>query len=117
MSVEAAAADLRSAVAEFAREVIRPRAAQMARGDDRHFPRDLLTEAARRGLTGLLVPHQYGGSDAGHGTFAHLIEAVARECASSAVILDVHVSVATEPIVSFGSEEQKQRYLPRLAGR
>jgi alkylation response protein AidB-like acyl-CoA dehydrogenase len=116
MSLEVAAADLQSAIAEFAREVIRPRAAQMARGDDQHFPRDVLTEAARRGLTGLLVPQHYGGSGAGHATFANFIEAVARECASSAVILDVHVSVATEPIVIFGSEEQKQRYLPRLAG-
>jgi alkylation response protein AidB-like acyl-CoA dehydrogenase len=79
------------------------------------FPRDLLTEAARRGLAGLLIPHEYGGSTAGHAAFASFIETVARECASSAVILDVHVSVATEPIVMYGSEEQKQRYLPRLA--
>ncbi|HXA29119.1 MAG TPA: acyl-CoA dehydrogenase family protein [Candidatus Angelobacter sp.] len=99
----------------FAREVIRPRAQRMARGDDVHFPRDILEEAAKRGLTGLLVPREYGGTDAGHVAFAHLIEAVARECASSAVILDVHVSVATEPIVIFGNEEQKRRYLPRLA--
>jgi acyl-CoA dehydrogenase len=99
----------------FAREVIRPRAPQMARGDAAVFPHEVLTEAARRGLTGLLVPEEYGGSGAGHLAFAHFIEAVARECASSAVILDVHVSVATEPIVIFGSAEQKRRYLPRLA--
>ncbi len=100
---------------DFAREVIAPRAAGMARGESASFPRDILTEAARRGLSGLLVPRDYGGAEAGHVAFAELIEAVARQDASSAVILDVHVSVATEPIVMYGSEEQKQRCLPRLA--
>ena len=103
------------AAVDFSREVIAPRALEMSRGDDAHFPRDVLAEAARRGLTGLLVPEEYGGSDAGHVAFAEFIEAVAREDASSAVILDVHVSVATEPIVLFGSDAQKQRYLPLLA--
>jgi acyl-CoA dehydrogenase len=111
---QTAARDLSQQAAEFAREVVRPRAAAMARGG-LPFPRDLITEAARRGLGGLLVPEEYGGSAAGHVAFAQLIEAVARECASSAVILDVHISVATEPIVMYGSEAQKQRYLPRLA--
>jgi len=101
--------------AEYVREFIRPRAVRMAHGDDVHFPRDVLTEAAARGLTGLLVPRAYGGTDAGHVAFATFIEAVARECASSAVILDVHISVATEPIVLFGDDAQKQRYLPLLA--
>jgi len=104
-----------SAVAEdFAREVVRPLAPALAHGGQ-PFPRELVTEAARRGLTGLLVPREYGGSDAGHLAFASFVEAVARECASSAVILDVQVSVATEPVVIYGSEEQKQRWLPRLA--
>jgi acyl-CoA dehydrogenase len=102
------------AAAAYAREVVRPRAAAMARGGG-PFPRELLTEAAHRGLAGLLVPTEYGGSGAGHLAFAEFIEAVARECASSAVIVDVHVSVATEPIVRFGSEAQKRAWLPRLA--
>lgn len=112
MSVETAR-DVERVAEEFARQFIRPRAAQMARGSDA-FPRDILTEAARRGLTGLLVPEEYGGSGAGHVAFASFIEAVARECASSAVILDVQVSVATEPLVLFGTEEQKREHLPRL---
>jgi alkylation response protein AidB-like acyl-CoA dehydrogenase len=101
---------------DFAREVIAPRALRMARGNDGRFPRDILTEAARRGLSGLLVPREHGGAAAGHVAFASFIEQVARECASSAVILDVHASVATEPIVLYGSEAQKREYLPRLAG-
>ena len=114
MSVDAAL-DVEELATAFARDVVRPRAVEMARGLSAEFPLYLLDEAAQRGLTGLLVPRQYGGSAAGHLAFAHFIEAVARECASSAVILDVHISVATEPIVIFGNDEQKQRYLPRLA--
>jgi alkylation response protein AidB-like acyl-CoA dehydrogenase len=107
--------DVEQRAQAFAREVIRPRAAAMARGDQAHFPRDILDEAARRGLAGLLIPSEYGGSGAGHVAFGSFVEAVAREDASSAVLLDVQVSVATEPIVLFGSEAQKQECLPRLA--
>jgi len=109
-----AIADVEEVAQDFAREVVRPLAPALARGGQ-PFPRELVTEAARRGLCGLLVPGEYGGGDAGHLAFATFVEAVARECASSAVVLDVQVSVATEPIVVFGSEEQKRRYLPRLA--
>jgi alkylation response protein AidB-like acyl-CoA dehydrogenase len=109
----AAAGDLAARAGAYAREVVAPRAAAMARGG-LPFPRDLVSEAARRGLAGVLVPPQYGGSGEGHAAFAGLIEAVARECASSAVIVDVQLSVATEPLVLFGSEAQKRRWLPRL---
>lgn len=110
----AAPADLAGTAEAFAREVVRPLAPALARGDQ-PFPRELVTEAARRGLGGLLVPTEYGGSGAGHLAFAQFVEAVARECASSAVVLDVQVSVATEPIVLYGSEAQKRQWLPRLA--
>jgi alkylation response protein AidB-like acyl-CoA dehydrogenase len=100
--------------AAFAIEVVRPLAPEMARGGVRHAG-ELIAEAGRRGLAGLLTPTEFGGQDAGHVAFARAVEAVARECASSAVIYDVHVSVASEPFVLFGEEEQKRRYLPRLA--
>jgi alkylation response protein AidB-like acyl-CoA dehydrogenase len=103
-----------ASVAEFARDVVRPIAAAMARGG-LPFPRQLITEAGARGLAGPLTPVEYGGIGAGHVAMGELIEAVARECASSAVVLDVHVSVASEPILLFGSEEQRREWLPRLA--
>jgi hypothetical protein len=101
-------------IAAFATEVVRPLAPAMARGGTRHAG-ELIAEAGRRGLAGLLTPAGLGGQEAGHVAFARAVEAVARECASSAVIYDVHVSVASEPFVLFGDEEQKRRYLPRLA--
>jgi len=109
----ALALDVETAARDFARDVVRPLAPALARGEQ-PFPRQLVTEAARRGLCGLLVPEEHGGNAAGHLAFAQFVEAVARECASSAVVLDVQVSVATEPIVLYGSQEQKQRWLPRL---
>ncbi|MDB5066300.1 MAG: acyl-CoA dehydrogenase domain protein [Chloroflexi bacterium] len=110
----AAALPLDERVAAFATEVVRPLAPEMARGGVRHAG-ELIAEAGRRGIAGLLTPAAFGGQDAGHVAFARAVEAVARECASSAVIYDVHVSVASEPFALFGEEEQKRRYLSRLA--
>jgi alkylation response protein AidB-like acyl-CoA dehydrogenase len=66
-------------------------------------------------LLGILVPDAYGGAGLDHLSFAIFVEEVARFCASTAVILDVHTSVGTEPVALFGSEEQKRRWLPDLA--
>ena len=67
------------------------------------------------GLMGVLIPRQYGGAGLDALAFAICIEELARACASTAVIVDVHTSVGTEPILLFGTEEQKRRWLPRLA--
>lgn len=64
---------------------------------------------------GLLVPREYGGAGLDALAFAICIEELAHACASTAVIVDVHTSVGTEPILLFGDEDQKRRWLPRLA--
>ena len=64
---------------------------------------------------GITVPEEYGGGGLGHTAFATLIEEVAAVCASTSVIIDVHTSVGMEPILNFGTEAQKQRWLPKLA--
>jgi alkylation response protein AidB-like acyl-CoA dehydrogenase len=101
-------------VAAFAEEVVRPRAAAMARGE-LGSPRWVVEEAARYGIAGLLVPGSLGGAGASHVEFGQAVEAIARACASSSVVYDVHVSVASEPVLMFGSDAQRRRYLPRLA--
>ena len=78
-------------------------------------PRWVIEEAARYGIAGLLVPSSLGGAGASHADFAGAVEVIARACASTAVVYDVHVSVATEPLILFGSAAQRERYLPRLA--
>jgi alkylation response protein AidB-like acyl-CoA dehydrogenase len=64
---------------------------------------------------GITIPEKYGGGGMDHTAFAILIEEISRFCASTAVIIDVHTSVGMEPILAYGTEAQKQRWLPRLA--
>jgi alkylation response protein AidB-like acyl-CoA dehydrogenase len=104
---------IRDTVRDFARNVIAPRAEEIDRTDE--FPADLVKRAAALDLMGIVVPEEYGGAGLDHVCFALLIEEIAAASGSLAVILDVHTSVGTEPIVYFGTEEQKQKYLPRLA--
>jgi len=105
--------EVRTLAREFAEREVKPRAEAIDHNSE--FPRDLVDKAARLGLLGVLVPDAYGGADLDHVSFAIFVEEVARFCASTAVILDVHNSVGTEPVVIFGSEEQKGRWLPDLA--
>ena len=105
--------EMRKLVRDFAEREVKPRAEAIDHNSE--FPRDLVEKAAKLGLLGILVPEAYGGVGLDHVSFAIFVEEIARFCASTAVILDVHTSVGTEPIVLFGSEEQKQRWLPDLA--
>ncbi|MFN2451761.1 MAG: acyl-CoA dehydrogenase family protein [Candidatus Dormibacteria bacterium] len=98
----------------FVAEVVAPQAAAMSRGEGPP-PDQLVRAAGRARVAGLLVPTAFGGAGSTHAEFAGFIEAVARCCASSSVVLDVHISVASEPLLLFGTPEQRQRYLPRLA--
>mgnify|MGYP001499275966 FL=1 len=105
--------EIRRLARDFAEREVKPRADAI---DHRvEFPRDLVEKAARLGLLGMLVPDSFGGAGLDHLSFAIFIEEVAKFSGSTAVIIDVHTSVGTEPIVLFGSEEQKHRWLPDLA--
>ncbi len=105
--------EIRRLARNFAEREVKPRAEAI---DQRvEFPRDLLEKAAALGLLGMLVPESFGGAGLDHLSFAIFIEEVAKFSGSTAVIIDVHTSVGTEPIVLFGSEEQKRRWLPDLA--
>jgi acyl-CoA dehydrogenase len=104
---------LRETVRAFAEQVIRPLASDIDR--EHRFPSEVISAAAGLDLLGVLVPEAYGGAGMDHLAFTLCIEEIARACASCAVIIDVHSSVGTEPIVLFGTEEQKRAWLPELA--
>ena len=106
-------ASFRAAVRELAQGAVQPLAAEVDR--DHRFPREAIDAAREAGLLGVLVPREFGGAGMDALAFAICIEELAQACASTAVIVDVHTSVGTEPIVLFGDEEQKRRWLPRLA--
>jgi alkylation response protein AidB-like acyl-CoA dehydrogenase len=115
VSTEAPAATSIADLTEaFVDEVVRPHAAAMARGEG-IAPQAVVGAAGERGLAGLLLPTAHGGAGATHVEFAQFIEAVARVCASSAVILDVHLSVGSEPLLLFGKPHQLRRHLPGIA--
>lgn len=105
--------DFRAEVRSFADGWVRPEAAELDAG--RGFPLAALEEASSRGLMGMLVPPDWGGLGLSHLHFAVAIEEIARACASTAVIVDVHNSVAMEPLLLFGTDVQRAGWLRRLA--
>lgn len=104
---------LRDAVREFSQSTVKRYATAVDR--EHRFPREALEGARELDLMGILLPPEYGGAGLDHLAFTICIEELARACASTAVIVDVHNSVASEPILLFGTEEQKRTWLPRLA--
>ena len=106
-------ASFRAVVRELAQGAVQPLAAEVDR--DHRFPREAIQAAREAGLMGLLVPREYGGAGMDALAFAICVEELAQACASTAVIIDVHTSVGSEPILLFGDEDQKRRWLPRLA--
>ena len=106
-------ATFRAAVRELAQGVVLPLAAEVDR--EHRFPEEAVRAAAEAGLLGVLIPREYGGAGLDALAFALCIEELAQACASTSVIVDVHTSVGSEPILLFGTEEQKRQWLPRLA--
>lgn len=98
---------------EFAAREILPVAAQL---DAEHrFPAEIVRELGKLGLMGVTVPEEYGGAGMDHVAYVLAMEEVARACASTAAIMSVNNSLVCDPILRFGTEEQKRRYLPVLA--
>jgi len=83
---------------------------------DGQFPRDNLQKAAERGYMGLPIPEKYGGRGEDFLTYILLLEEVSRVCASTGVIMAVHTSVGSFPLLYYGNAAQKEKYLPGLAG-
>lgn len=106
-------ASFRDAVRELAQGVVRQHAEEVDR--DHRFPDEAIEAARAAGLLGVLIPREYGGAGLDAVAFAVCIDELAQACASTAVIVDVHTSVGSEPILLFGNEEQKKRWLPPLA--
>jgi butyryl-CoA dehydrogenase len=108
--------EVREQVRRFAEEVVKPRAKEI--DETGEFPRSFFDQAGELGLAGVAVPEEYGG--AGMDTIAYclVIEEISRVCATSGVILSVNNSLVCDPILKFGSEEQKREFLtPLAAGR
>jgi alkylation response protein AidB-like acyl-CoA dehydrogenase len=104
---------IQAMVREFARETLLPGAAERDRTEE--FPRELLRQMGELGLMGMNVPPEYNGAGADTVSYSVALQEIAYACASTAVVMSVHNSVACGPIYLFGSEYQKEAYLKPLA--
>lgn len=104
---------VRQTVRDFAEKHIRPD--MMAWDEAQHFPVDVFKGLGELGLMGVLVPESYGGSGFGYYEYAAAIEELAKVCGSIGLSMAAHNSLCTGHIMQFGNEEQKQRWLPKLA--
>lgn len=103
---------MRNMVRDFAKTEIEPFIDQMEQGE---FPREILKKMAGLGLMGITAPEKYGGSEMDFLSYIIAIHELSKVSAVVGVILSVHTSVGTNPILYFGNEEQKQKYVPKLA--
>jgi hypothetical protein len=104
---------VRDMVRQFARDEIAPGVVERDR--EGAFPSEVLRRAGELGLCGMVVPEEWGGSGLDPVSYCLALEEVARECPSTAVTLSVTNSVCAQPIHRFGTDEQRRRYLRRLA--
>jgi butyryl-CoA dehydrogenase len=106
---------LRDTARDVAQHLLAPHAAEWDR--EEKFPKETLAELGKLGFMGVLVPPEYGGAGADHVGYALALEEIAAGDGSVSTILAVHNSVGCVPILKFGSEEQKRRFLvPMAAG-
>ncbi|AZI26031.1 acyl-CoA dehydrogenase [Pedobacter sp. G11] len=104
---------VKAMVRDFAEKNIRPNI--MEWDEAQHFPVNLFKQLGELGLMGVLVPEEYGGSGLGYQEYVDVIVEVARVCGSIGLSLAAHNSLCTGHILAFANEEQKQRWLPKLA--
>ena len=98
---------------DFARREIEPHAAVWDR--EHLFPREIFVKLAELGLMGVCVPEEYGGAGADFLSYVLVLEELSRADAGVGVTVAVHTSAATLPLLAFGTEEQRARFVPPLA--
>jgi butyryl-CoA dehydrogenase len=104
---------LRDSVRRFAEEVVKPRAKEIDESGE--FPREFFDQAGELGLGGVAIPEAYGGAGMDTISYCLVIEEISRVCATSGVILSVNNSLVCDPLLKFGTEEQKQKFLKPIA--
>jgi acyl-CoA dehydrogenase len=103
---------MRKMVRDFAQTEIEPFVEKMEQGE---FPKEILRKMGSLGLMGIPIPEEYGGAGMDFTSYIIAIHELSKVSATVGVILSVHTSVGTNPILYFGSEEQKKKYIPKLA--
>ena len=105
--------EIQALTRDFAKAEIEPHAAQWDR--DHHFPRELFGKLAELGLMGACVPEEYGGAGVDFLSYVLVLEELSRADAGVGVTVAVHTSAVTLPLLAYGTDEQKSRFVPPLA--
>ncbi len=100
-------------IREFAEKEVGPIAADLDKTEE--YPTKTLEKLAKLGILGSIIPTEYGGAGLDTISYTIIVEELSRKCASTGVIISVHNSLASWPIIKYGNEEQKKKYLPILA--
>ena len=104
---------LRDTIREFTENEIAPIAAEL--DENERFPEELIPMLADIGVMGIPIPEEYGGVGMGNLDYVLAVEEISKACASTGVTVSAHTSLCCWPILAFGTEDQKQKYLPDLA--
>ena len=102
----------RQMIKEFADKEVKPLAAEI--DEHERFPMETVEKMAKLGLFGIYIPKEYGGAAGDYLMYSMAVEELSRVCGTTGVILSAHTSLCTGPILYFGNEDQKQKYLPKL---
>lgn len=100
-------------IREFAEKEVKPLAAEI--DEEERFPVETVEKMARLGIMGIPVPVEYGGAGGNNQLYAMAVEELSRVCGTTGVIVSAHTSLCIAPIMENGNEEQKRKYLPKLA--
>ncbi len=103
----------RSLFRDFAETEVKPLAIEV--DETEKFPRETVEKMAKSGFLGIPIPKEYGGQGCDPLTYVMCIEELAKVCGTTAVIVSAHTSLCMDPIMTFGTEEQKKKYIPDLA--
>jgi len=98
---------------EFAEKEVKPLAIEVDETEE--FPKATVEKMTKAGFMGIPIPKEYGGQGCDVLTYAMCVEELAKVCGTTAVIVSAHTSLCCDPILTYGTEEQKQKYLPDLA--
>ena len=100
-------------IREFAEKEVKPIAAEV--DEEEKFPTENVKKLGKLGVMGIPTPKNYGGAGGDHVMYTIAVEELSRVCATTGVIVSAHTSLCEDAILDNGTEEQKQKYLPKLA--
>ena len=105
--------EIRDMVSKFSDSEVAPLAAKI--DHEGKIPKDLINKLGENGLLGSYIPEEYNGAGMDYLSYALIVEELSRNCASTGVLVSAHTSLCVWPILNFGNDQQKEKYLPKLA--